>query len=30
MAGTDTHHEVFVKKNKKASWSLVEAMPEPR
>ncbi len=27
MAGTDTHHEVFVKKNKKASWSLIEAMP---
>ncbi len=27
MAGTDTHHEVFLKKNKKASWRLVEAMP---
>lgn len=28
MAGKDTHHEVFLKKNKKASWRLVEAMPE--
>ena len=27
VAGKDTHHEVFVKKHKKASWTLVEAMP---
>lgn len=26
MAGKDTHHEVFVKKHKKASWTLVEAI----
>ena len=28
MAGKDTHHEVFVKKHPKASWTLVEAMPD--
>ncbi len=28
MAGTDTHHEVFVKKNKKASWTLVDAIAD--
>lgn len=28
MAGKDTHHEVFVKKHKKASWTLVEATPD--
>jgi len=28
MSRTDTHHEVFVKKHKKASWTLIEAMPD--
>jgi hypothetical protein len=28
MAAKDTHHEVFLKKNRKASWKLVEATPD--
>jgi len=28
MTGGDIHFEVFVKKHRKASWTLVEALPD--